>query len=90
MIVPMSAVLSSDILVIYSLHFSLSCLLITQFANCAFTMYLMKLSQQQIDTVECPGKVGCLKEERKWLGSRCRINIFYFNLFHLPECSSSG
>lgn len=90
LIFSVSAVLPSDILVIYSLCYSLSSLLITQFANRAFTMYLVKLSQQQIDTVECPGKAGCFKEERKWVGSPCRINMFYFNHFHLPVCSSSG
>ena len=61
--------------------FLLASLLIPQFANCVFTMYLMKLSWHQIDVVECPGKVGYFKEERKWVGSRCRINMFYFNHF---------
>lgn len=57
------------------------------FANSAFTVYLMKLSWPQIDIVECLGKFGCFKEDRKCVRSRCRIDKFYFNHFHFPVCS---
>jgi len=68
--------LHSFILDIYSLYFSPSKTF--DFSVCKLDLYCA--SKEILMTLTgYPGKAGCLKEERKWVGSKCRTNMFYFN-----------